>query len=433
MAGGTKAVSENHITPEQISQYNQGDMSRETRNVVKLHISNCTQCQDRLRAFAASPSIVQADKMLTSAMKVGDHLEYEQAAAYLGGGCSPRERTRVEDHLQRCASCASLVSDFRLIDGTSVTTDDKPWAAPEASRQPAVSKRPRISIRAVAWVALASAVILVAVFKAARTRQNLLIAKNVPDRQVVSPDTGDQEYKALFAQSLRDANPALELPVARLSQLKTERVVLGAGDQSASRIKAVQPSATFEFSGQPTFKWIDKSNASQHTLQITTANLQAIATVTMTRHDSTMHVVVRDRSGKAIAASYDTPYISEWTAPESVTLFKPGARYSWTVEISGGSEATADSSRSAIATFETVNTKQFPALEKARFDYADRPKLLGIVYASQGLLAEADQEFRKAISANARDAQAKRLLNLLEKEASSIKPAGIKPGNYRSK
>ena len=108
-------------------------------------------------------------------------------------------------------------------------------------------------------------------------------------------------------------------------------------------------------------------------------------------------VSVYDADFNLVASS---PKLSETVWKPDISL-KRGATYSWQVSATkDGREIIAPAAPAPQAMFKVLDEAGAARLESARRAYADSHLLLGVLYAREGLLAEAEREFRLLLRAN---------------------------------
>src|SRR5438105_3869136 len=104
----------NHLSPQQIAQYQQRALSPAERLTVSDHLGACAECRERLRrSQAATVSVAALHDDLQSVLTEEDHLPYEEMVAYIDGAASETEREIVEGHIEVCAACAAELKELR--------------------------------------------------------------------------------------------------------------------------------------------------------------------------------------------------------------------------------------------------------------------------------------------------------------------------------
>src|SRR5947209_7725704 len=97
----------NHLSPQQVAQYQQRILPPAERLAVSDHLEACAECRERLRrSQAATVAVAALQADLQSALTEEDHLSYEEMAVYIDGAASETEREIVEGHIEVCGSCA---------------------------------------------------------------------------------------------------------------------------------------------------------------------------------------------------------------------------------------------------------------------------------------------------------------------------------------
>lgn len=159
------------------------------------------------------------------------------------------------------------------------------------------------------------------------------------------------------------------------------------GSNRAQPFKLVSPGRTVIVTDRPNFKWENILGASAYM------------------------VYINDTSGQIVATSGElTPDRREWLAPK---LLKRGEIYAWTVTaIVDGKEMVAPGPSAPEMKFQVLpmtSLQQLNKLKKTRSHLA-----LGVFYAGQGMVAEAEGEFRILVRNNPGSPYPKKLLDQVQ-------------------
>lgn len=153
------------------------------------------------------------------------------------------------------------------------------------------------------------------------------------------------------------------------------------------------PVGTFVAGDRPTFRWHSLPGATGYTVY-----------------------VVEEASDREIASDLLPPGEGggerTWALPESLPPLRRGSVYRWyVIATRAGGEAVQSPGRAAsLARFRVLEAGQASALERAREAAGGSHLALGVLYASAGLLDEAEREFRLLHAANPTSPVAQRLL-----------------------
>jgi anti-sigma factor RsiW len=101
-----------HLSSAQIEDFQRQKLSPAELLSVDDHLAECAECR-RLVASALNHNAVRLYAELAAEVAVGQHLTFEQSAAYVDGLLGGDERRMIEDHLASCALCAPLTDDLR--------------------------------------------------------------------------------------------------------------------------------------------------------------------------------------------------------------------------------------------------------------------------------------------------------------------------------
>ena len=145
----------------------------------------------------------------------------------------------------------------------------------------------------------------------------------------------------------------------------------------------LSPVGTVVESEQPTLRWLPLDGASTYTAVIVDAALNEVVT------------------SEPLSAT-------EWKVP---TALKRGALYSWQVTaVRGDQRIVSPALPAPQAKFKLLNEAQADELKRMKRSSKGSHLALGVLYAREGMLDEAEQEFTSLLSSNPRSVVARRLL-----------------------
>jgi hypothetical protein len=101
-----------HFTSAQIANWRRRNLAPAELLTADDHLAGCVECR-RLVESALDNDAMGLYAGLAEGAAVGQHLSFDQSAAYVDGLLTGAERRMIEDHLASCARCAPLATDLR--------------------------------------------------------------------------------------------------------------------------------------------------------------------------------------------------------------------------------------------------------------------------------------------------------------------------------
>jgi hypothetical protein len=336
-------VASPHLTDAQIDRFRRGELSPGEVIALGDHLAGCLDCRGRV---AAGANLLTDTAVLLDTLGIEDdgHIPEPDIQGFVDGRLDPQRRADISAHLESCDSCAAEVRDLADF-------------ANEFSRSP--RPRPRWT-----YGMLAAAAVLVLAAGAGvlwRTFSNDIETgrREADVASTLAPDDAARVRDAL--QSGR-----LTLPSALADLTGRQGTLLGPSDPAAFHLAA--PVATVVLGVRPVVHWTALPGASSYLVTI---------------QDQT--------TGETITSAPVTT--TEWTAP---TPLVRGRTYAWQVAASaGGREVVAPRPPAPPVRF--MIAEQATAARFAR--PASSPLARGVLYASAGLLDDAEREFQAIASA----------------------------------
>jgi hypothetical protein len=415
------------------------------------HIAECPACRSQL---AGGQDLGQALEALGPEAKA-EHLGFEQIAAHVDGTLSGEAIGEVRRHLSTCPRCRADADDLRA--ARAELADPVPPPPPAPAPEVVLERGP---LPWFVWLPVPIAVLAIAsaIFfssQAGTLRERLDEAEQQAGvQQELQQKATDLESRG---QELEQENQRLQARLPELQKeadaLKKERTALedrlkqaragatsGAIKDGASTVildssgKAVRVTGTEPLPplasaalerGQLTlpdgmgelFSTASAAKAgARFSLKTPIGTRVAEATPRFeweavpkaTRYE----VVLKELTEAASPVEYDAGKDTAWTPPEPLLR---GSRYSWQVRAYQGDEliGTAPQSPDADGRFQVVSAEVAAQLEKD-LAAADGSQLhRAAVYASAGLLAEAERELSTLSHANPSSGLVQRLLESL--------------------
>ncbi len=222
----------------------------------------------------------------------------------------------------------------------------------------------------------------------------IVIALNDGGRRVALDATGSLKGLNQLPESDRRAvksaltSGRVSTPPALASLQAGGGPLLSGGSSGGSGVVTfapVSPVGTFVRAGRPVFRWRALEGATSYVVNVFDASFNKVAT-----------------SGALSSA--------EWTPPAAGALAR-GQVYFWQITASrGGEELTAPAPDAPEARFKVLDETKARELSAAQRAAGDSHLALGVIYASAGLLDEAESEFRLLLEENPKSSPAQKLL-----------------------
>lgn len=399
------------------------------------HIRVCAVCAERVRMESrplAASLILQAN--MESAEQ--EHLLYEEVEAYIDGEISGEDRELVELHLARCPHCSSQVAAAR---GVYVDADET--AAPRVQiRDKTFAFWRRSAYRTAIWIVAALTVGLFFLWLATSSLRSQVIALQAQIRQL---DETNRELERQLSQAselqsqlakLQRENATLRLQVGPSASailwtlddggervgldkegnlrgleslpasyrktirtaLLNERVTLPAviagllgkpeklmGEKGDSSFAILSPFGTVVMTDRPVLRWKSLDGASGYVATIYTSGFEEVAI---------------------------SPLLTgtEWQVSRPL---ERGRVYALQVRaIKDGKEIKTPALGEPEVRFKILDQRKLAELERARQSFGISHLTLGILYASAGLLKDAEREFQSLLDSNPDSKVARKLL-----------------------
>lgn len=367
---------------------------------VATHIGACLLCRERIsdaERTGVRIETLRAD-LRRDAQAVEPHLDYERLEAYVNETLSVAEREVVGQHLNICSSCAREAQELKSFraDLTRPHNSSNLW--------PWLSDSLRMSPR-IAWttaavlIAIAVASLLLLFWQRGKapemTNNNSSntpeivkdnndnrpeIIDNRPDNSNPNVPASDAALyaavikRALETQSIDPAPVLLELagkPSSLMGKVKGETFNL------------LQPVGTVTLSNRPTFQWQPLNGATSYEVHVLDTDFKVVA-----------------ESGPLTTTSWSPP-----------TALARGVVYLWQVSaVKEGEVVSAPAAPRPEARFKILSGAKMREVQRAVKAQAGSPLALGIIYAHNGLLDAAEQEFQNALNRSQEPATARKLL-----------------------
>jgi putative zinc finger protein len=381
----------NHLSAEQIARYRERRTPPEELLLVDDHISQCSECRERLlsanelqaavRGAASLPLFGHARKMRPTppetalggvysqgvdavsraATPRGEHLAYEQLEAYVDKTMSHADREVAQAHLAMCSSCSGDVRDlntFRVELASSKGRAKREWWAGFA----ALWLTPRRVALVLATVVLIGSAVEVGRWKLiphvettnshGTNTETLLAIGALPTKERA------EIREAISQQSIR--TPAVLAGLRGPSE-----TLLGASHEDAS-FEVLHPLGEMVLDANPLFRWQPQTGATSYSVVIFDPSLNPV------------------QSSPALTTT-------QWSAEQAL---QRGRTYLWqvTAKLRNGQKISSPRPPSPEAKFRVLDQEKADELMRFRAAHQDAHLVLGIVYAEAGILEQAEHE-----------------------------------------
>jgi hypothetical protein len=432
---GKKHLSE-HLTHTQIEGYSFHKLSAAELISVSEHLDVCEACSRQVeRALDGDAALLALrsgafgeEEMLFSPGE-RTHLTPEQTAGYIDELLAGEELQTVRDHLTSCEQCEMAVTDLRVFRDriaaglnreyrpSSAVTEDR-WRRLLAN-VPLLFPKPRTLIFG---SALAALLLILAGWSILQMLQRgeTEVVETPPSptapaaTPVVSPTQRPGDAPAIVVARLADGGGQVTLDqegnlsgIDNLSpayqqmikgaltnqDLEKSQLLAGLTRPGDSQIRGrdnqdrwfslIKPVGTVVLSDRPVFRWTRLDGATSYVVE------------------------VYDNKFTPVAAS---PQLidNSWTAPKSLPR---GKIYIWQVKVTKDEqELIFPLPDEPVAKFRILDQARANELGQTRRASAGSHLVMGMLYARDGLLDEAEMEFRALQKANPNSAIARRLL-----------------------
>lgn len=398
-----------HLSNEQIEQYQRKVLRRPELIEVDGHLSSCPVCREKLDVALPVKESFQREFGRDSEEQIA-HLSFEQIADFVDGKLDAVDQEITESHFEICINCQQERDDLL------------------AFRQEISADRPPVG-RQIRWVPILLRVTALAAVMAFVAWASTFTLRNriaEQDRQLQRADTEIQKLRAerikQSAESpvvtIRDAggnvaidrsgnlhglesapseyqaivrtallNKQIQTPPGLEGLITKSGVVLG-DSPKVIPFKLLKPVGTVVPNDRPAFRWEPLAGAEKY------------------------RVTILD---DAFNPAGDSGWLQDRTWTPTNPL-RRGNSYIWQVTaLRNGKEITSPQPPAGEAWFQILDQSKFEQLEKARTQFTGSHLLLGLLYAQNGALDEAEEEMSRLTAANPDSKEVKELLIQLQK------------------
>ena len=394
-----------HLSSTDISRYGTNSVTASEALEWDDHLSRCEKCRSRFvdrQQLETTYRFVKAN-LESAGEDLEFHLASEHMASYVDGGLDPEEREIIHSHLQVCPECERDIDDLmRLRDAIASDKSERKsgsFAMPLIYRAVWQRRAFRIGIEvlvvalistAVFWVARREARVALNELRAETqdlraenerlraaepTGNNPIITLELKDGdQIIALDdrgelrglesSTERQYRQSVKEMLETGCVALPPIVA---QLRSEPEIMMGNNANMPHFRLLGPVGVVVESGRPTFRWEALSDAIAY------------------------EVSVSDDRGEVVRS----PPVSTTDWRPSTQLVR-GRVYHWQVRAMrrGSVEAKSPPVGQPDAKFSILERNKLDQLNWGRNAYSGSHLMLGTIYASAGLIDQAEREFR---------------------------------------
>ncbi len=440
-----------HLSTEIVERFHQEAVGTDDRRVIYDHILKCEPCRQRIVDSRSEAIALQAlsDHFLPANDDEPYHLDYEVIEAYVENRLDKMGRSTAGLHLEVCAECSAEATDLRdslkTLRTASFTQSANRQSVPE--RRPRLGRLPALStpLRISAIVAVAVFVVIAAVvawrLKAGEPGQEPAGGKDLRAESKPTPIQSSTPDPGVGSPPLRNAGPSPErlaesTPNKRLNKSLSEALVLNDGpnrvtlDKSGKLVglealpresqQAVKVALLAQTVQKPdVLNELARAEVSPrapggdedsvrvvYPANTVIAEDKPILEWAPSKTAEAYRVEVGDSGFRQVAKSGDLPATSRAWTP-AVPL-KRGMVYTWVVrEVKKGVLST---SQGKFKVIEDEKLKELNLLKTNPQSHL----ALGVFYACEGMIAEAEREFQALVKENPRSPLARKLLKKIQ-------------------
>jgi hypothetical protein len=454
--GETKDSVSQHLTKQTIEAYHAGLLSADQLLGAYDHIAQCDRCRKQL-GETLQPGATLNNWKIGLAGSRPEHLEYEQLAAYVDKKLEIIECEIVESHINICAQCSQEAHDLMAF-----SAQFTPPLIDEPTTRPAVLSAPRKPIAesdfwesmvaywrtskyrlAFELAGTAAAVLLCVWFATTALRSENRNLKSELAKVKQDNDKLQEEYAA--------TNKTVENLQAQLQDLQQSTLQTVKPEEGNSILIALNDGAgqiTLDKAGNltglttlaPVYQQMVKTSLLSERVQtpasignltgragtllggsgegVAFALLSPVGT-NISPERPTFHWVAVKGATQYLVAVYDEDFnwvatsqpitATSWT---TTTTLKRGATYFWQVSaMKDGNEIKSPVPPAPEAKFRIIEPAKANELAQLKKRSGNSHLAIGLIYAREGLLDDAEREFATLLQANPKSELARKLLN----------------------
>jgi hypothetical protein len=430
-----------HLSNEVVERFHTQALAGGDKAVIYDHILGCESCRLRIvnpRAQSIAVAAMTAH-LLPQDAEEPYHLDYETIEAFVDDKLDPIDRSAAKLHLEDCAECSAEIEDLRESLATMKAASRQQlasWTKVETPPRTAIKFTVPVRIAAMVAIAALGALMVFVIWRwkssgptqvpgTDRTAETKPTPNSspitpslgpspaivTPPKLVENPPTkGLNEMPAPTVAALKDGAheisidqagnvigaPALSTDSQRtlkaaltgeslvrptvLDDVATAEESVRAPTGNEERIRILSPTRTVILQDKPTLRWTPSTTADAYRIEIADESFRRV-----------------DHNDELLAST------QSWTP--TVRLAR-GQIYTWTIRaVSKGGEPSQLTSQGKFKILSEDKVREWNRLRSANSHLA-----LGLFYAREGMIADAEREFGILLKANPDSAVAKKLL-----------------------
>jgi hypothetical protein len=445
-----------HLTKQHIEACRAGQLSADTLPYVFDHTAVCEACRELIGSAPQLRAALDNWKK-DFAVEPLAHLPYEQMAAYVDEKIDSVEREIVESHIRVCGQCSQEAQDLKAfsaeftpalanqssVEQLTISAPVEQTAAPGFwEKFVAFWRTPKYGMPL--QLAGTAAAILLCVWLAT----NALRSENSELKTELAKVQEENDVLHRESDATNSKLDNLQAQLSDLQQSSSQQLKPGDGNALLAVLNDGADQITLDKAGNltglktlaPVYQQMVKTSILTERLQtpstignligragtlmggagegIAFALLSPVGTNVSTDHPTFRWGAVKGATSYLVAV-YDENFnyvatsqpitTTSWTAPNSL---QRGAIYFWQVSaMKDGKEIKSPVPPAPEAKFRVIEQTKADELAQLQKSAANSHLAVGLIYAREGLLDEAEREFELLVQANPKSAIARKLLN----------------------
>jgi hypothetical protein len=411
-----------HLSNDLVERFHAQALTRGDRSVIYDHVLACATCRQLVVTPQTEAVALEAltKHLVTPESEKPYHLDLETIEAFVDDKLDALDRSTAKLHLEDCTECSSEVEDLReslaTMRAASHTRVVKHRTAATVSRRFSMPLRIAAAIALIAFATVA----LIAVVRWTSTNPGITTGSQTPfaspQLPVLAPSPGSGTNPPNLVENPPSKQPREESrKVIALKDGPNEIAideagnVVGGSSLSAETRQAVKEALTEERLNRPSaLDEVASAEVSERGPSGTGERIRVIYPVrtvikdtkptlrwTPSKQAEAYRIEIADETFHQVAKSEDLPATTATWSP--ITSLKRGAIYTWTIRV-----VKKEGEASAI-----VSQGKFKVLSQDRVRELNQLKTtsqshfaLGVFYAREGMVADAEREFRILLKAN---------------------------------
>jgi len=391
-----------HLSEEQVALYRDRALAAAELLLASRHIAECEACRARIASAANLYTQAEAFRNIMAAeANPPGHPAYDELAAYVDQQLDGEELEEIRLHLRGCEACAASVAEFEAVRreiGTAHALQSWIVRIGEFWRE-------RVGWRGAFMLAGAAACATLAFFVFRAPADRRMAAPAQPERAGAQPPAGIHDGKRLIAvgadgtvagldglpDSVRTVVAAairaqhIEVPAVLADLAGRTGVLLGESTQ-ASGVDLLGPLGTVVETQRPLFRWKPAAGGEYRV------------------------TVYRDTYEEVAASAWTRG--GEWQVPKRL---ERGGLYIWQLRVRrDGTEFVVPAPPQPEARFRVLGDADEAEMAQLKASAGDSHLVLGVRYAQDGVLDQAEEELRRAREQNPSSSAVSALLASVE-------------------